>query len=158
MGRDARLGSILVMPSLTPGDGQALLARLKEATERRDVDLAVSLFRDDAEWRRDPFEEPLVGANAIRAVWNDEAATRANVELDAEQVWVTGQTVLARWHGAYTRRADAQRLRERGFLTLELDPEGLIARMREWTLTREVGVDGTFAAEGGPEPGGTHGG
>jgi len=146
------------MPSLTPGDGQDLLARLKQATERRDVDLAVSLFRDDAELRRDPFEEALVGGTAIRAAWNADVAARANTEMDAEQVWVAGQTVLARWHGAYTRRADAQRVRQRGFLTLELDPEGLIARMREWTLTREVGVDGTVAPEGTPTAGGTHGG
>lgn len=146
------------MPSLTPGDGQDLMARLKEAVERRDVDMALALFRDDAELRRDPFEEPLVGQNAIRAAWNADVAARANTEMDVEQVWVAGQTVLARWHGAHTRRVDAQRVRERGFLTLELDPEGLIARMREWTLRREVGVDGTFRPEGEQAPGGTHGG
>jgi ketosteroid isomerase-like protein len=146
------------MPSLTPGDGQDLFARLKTATERRDVDLAVSLFREDAEYRPDPFEEGLVGANAIRAAWNEAVATRTNAELDAEQVWVTGQTVLARWHGAYTRRSDAQRVRQRGFMTLELDDEGRIARLREWTLSREVGVDGSFSAEGDATGGGTHGG
>lgn len=147
------------MPSLTPGDGQDLLARLKEAVERRDVDLAVALFRDDAELRRDPFEEALAGSNSIRAAFNADAAARANVEMDAEQVWVVGERhVLARWHGAYTRRSDARRVRQRGFLTIELDPEGRIARMREWTLTREVGVDGTFSAEGEQAPGGTHGG
>lgn len=146
------------MPSLTPGDGQDLLARLKEAAERRDVDLAVSLFRDDADVRLDPFEAALVGANAIRAACNEAAASRANVELDAEQVWVAGRTVLARWHGAYSRRSDAQRIRQRGFLTIELDEEGRIARMRAWTLTREVGVDGTFSPEGEVAAGGTHGG
>lgn len=146
------------MPALTPGDGQDLFARLKRATEERDVDLAVSLFREDAEYRPDPFEEALVGANAIRATWNDAVASRANAELDAEQVWVVGRTVLARWHGAYTRRADAQRVRQRGFMTLELDDEGRIARLREWTLTREVGIDGTFSPEGEAAGGGTHGG
>ncbi len=146
------------MPSLTPGDGQDLLARLKHAAERRDVDLAVSMFRADGELRGDPFEEPLVGANAIRGAWNAAVASRANVEHDAEQVWVVGRTVLARWHGAYTRRSDAQRVRQRGFLTMELDDAGLITRMREWTLTREVGVDGTFAPEGDVIRGGTHGG
>ena len=145
------------MPSLTPGDGQDLFARLKTATERRDVDLAVALFREDAEYRPDPFDEALVGANAIRGVWNEAVASRANAELDAEQVWVSGQTVLARWHGAYTRRSDAQRVRQRGFMTLELDDAGLIGRLREWTLTREVGVDGSFSAEG-EAGGGTHGG
>lgn len=146
------------MPPLTPGDGQDLLARLKHATERRDVDLAVSLFREDAELRRDPFDDALVGENAIRAAINADAAGRANVELDAEHVWVVGQTVLARWHGAYTRRVDAQRVRQRGFMTIDLDPDGRIARMREWTLTREVGSDATFSPERESTSGGTHGG
>jgi hypothetical protein len=146
------------MPSLTPGDGQDLFARLKTATEQRDVDLAVSLFRSDAEYRPDPFEDAHVGSNAIRDVWNEAVAARANAELEAEQVWVVGSTVLARWHGAYTRRSDAQRVRQRGFLTLELDEERLIARMREWTLTREVGVDGSFSPEGDTAAGGTYGG
>ncbi|MBX3029171.1 MAG: nuclear transport factor 2 family protein [Chloroflexi bacterium] len=146
------------MPNLTPGDGQDLLARLKRAAEQRDVDLALAQFREDAELRGDPFEEPLVGANAIRAAWNDAAATRVNVEMDAEQVWAVGTTVLARWHGAYTRRSDAHRIRQRGFLTIELDDAGLIARMREWTLTRDVGIDSSVQAEGDADPGATHGG
>jgi ketosteroid isomerase-like protein len=147
-----------VMPSLTPGDGQDLLARLKSATERRDVDLAVSLFRDDAEYRPDPFEDVLVGANAIRDVLNDEAAERANVEFDAERIWVSGGAVLASWHGAYTRRSDGERIRSRGFLTLELDDEHLIGRMRGWTLTRSVGRDTTFSVDRAGATGGTHGG
>ncbi len=146
------------MPNLTPGDGQDLLARLKQAAERRDVDLAVAQFRKDAELRSDPFEEPLVGENAIRAAWNAAAAERANVEMDAEQVWVANATVLARWHGAYTRRSDGQRVRQRGFMTIELDDAGLIARMREWTLSREVGLDSTFVPERDTTSGGTHGG
>ena len=71
----------------------------------------------------DPFEPPLVGANAIREYWNEAAATQANVEFDAERVWVGGRTVLASWHGAFTRRATAERVRDRGFMTLELDDE-----------------------------------
>jgi hypothetical protein len=78
--------------------------------------------------------------------------------MDAEQVWVVGSTVLVRWHGAYTQRSDAHRIRERGFMTIEVDDAGLIARMREWTLTRDVGIDSTFAAEGDEAPGGSHGG
>jgi hypothetical protein len=139
------------MPApLTPGDGQDLLARYKRAWERRDPDLAVSLFREDAEYRYDPFEPPLVGANAIRGYWNDAAATQANVEFDAERIWVAGSTVLASWHAAFTRRTSSERVRYRGFMTLELDDERLVARFREWAIGRSVGVDSTFRPE--PEP------
>ncbi|HXX59930.1 MAG TPA: nuclear transport factor 2 family protein, partial [Candidatus Sulfotelmatobacter sp.] len=70
------------MPTLTPGDGQDLVDRFKRAWERLDVDAAVDLFREDAEYRFDPFEAPLTGANAIRAHWNDVAASQAHVEFD----------------------------------------------------------------------------
>src|SRR3954471_19881368 len=116
------------MTELTPGDAQDFMERYKRAWESRDPDAAMALYREDAEFRLDPFEEPASGANAIRAIWNDMAATQDNVEFDAERMWAVGRTVLASWHAAFTRRADAQRVRIRGFSTFELDDEGLIER------------------------------
>lgn len=143
------------MPDLTPGDGQDLLARYKQALERRDVDRMVALFREDAELRPDPFDPPLAGELAIREHWNGVAAASANVEFDAERTWVSGTTVLASWHGAVTERASGQRTRQRGFLTAELDDARSITRLRLWTLVRRIGVDGTFKVEppDGPEAG-----
>lgn len=132
------------MPTLTPGDGQDLVDRFKRAWERLDVDAAVDLFREDAEYRFDPFEAPLTGANAIRAHWNDVAASQAHVEFDGERVWVSGPTVLASWHAAFTLRATAERIRRRGVMTLELDEAGLVTRYREWSVSRTVGVDRTY--------------
>jgi ketosteroid isomerase-like protein len=145
------------MPSLTPGDGQDLLARLKTATERRDVDLTVSLFRDDAEYRPDPFEPALTGGLAIREALNAEAAAWANVEFDAERIWISGAAVLTSWHGARTRRVDGERVRSRGFMAIEVDDELRISRLRGWTLTRDVGRDSTFSVDGSATGGGTHG-
>ena len=136
------------MTDLTPGDGQDLMERYKQAWERRDPDLAMALYRDDAEMRLDPFEEPRLGANAIRALWNDVAASQANVEFDAERVWTVARTVLTSWHAAYTWRATAERYRIRGFSTFELDDAGLIQRQRQWAQFRVVGTDSTFKPEG----------
>ena len=105
------------MAQLTPGDAQDLLERYKRAWEARDPDLAMELYAADAEFRLDPFEEPAHGENEIRAIWNDVAATQANVEFDAERTWAVGQTVLASWHVAFTRRSNAERVRLRGFST-----------------------------------------
>lgn len=138
------------MPPLTHGDAQDLLAVFKRAWERRDPDLAMELFSEDAEVRDDPFEEPRHGANAIRAYWNDVAATQAHVEFDAERIWVVERTVLASWHAAYTSRSDARRFRLRGFMTLELDDAGKVWRFREWRHRREVGIDSGFMVEGEP--------
>lgn len=133
---------------LTPGDGQDVLARFKQAWEQRDPDRMLELFADEAEYRPDPFEPPLSGANAIRAYWNEVAAEQAHVDFDAERVWTVGQTVLASWHAAFTRRDTADRIRRRGFLVAELDDSGRISRLREWSQSRHVGSDGRFEAEG----------
>ena len=136
------------MPQLTPGDGQDLLAAWKRAYEARDVDAIVDLFDDDAEYRQAPFTEPLKGVNAIRELWNGLAANQGNVEFDAENVWVSGATVLASWHGAFTRRDTGERMRAYGFLTAELNDAGKVWRMRQWPVERSVGTDSTFRVEG----------
>jgi ketosteroid isomerase-like protein len=140
------------MTTFTHGDAQDLLARYKRAWERRDVDLALSLFDPDAEFRFDPFEAPLTGANAIRAWWNATVAGIDHVEFDAERTWLAGDTVLASFHAAWTLRPTAERTRTRGFLTFELGPDGLVQRLRDWSRTRAVGMDSTFRPEGAASP------
>jgi ketosteroid isomerase-like protein len=128
---------------LTPGDGQDVLARFKAAREQRDPDAMLELFASDAEVRTDPFEPSLSESLAIRAHWNRVAAEQVDVEFDAERTWVSGRTVLASWHAAYTPVGTQQRWRERGFMVLEVDETGCISRMRTWPVVRLV-------ADGGP--------
>ncbi|MFO1541459.1 MAG: nuclear transport factor 2 family protein [Chloroflexota bacterium] len=135
---------------LVPGDGVDLLAALKRGWEARDVDALLALLAEDADIRPDPFGAACVGTLAIRAWLTGLMARAANTELDAERSWVVGRTVLAAWHGALTDRAGARRIRLRGFLALDLDAAGRIARLRAWPLHRDVGVDATIRPEGGP--------
>ena len=142
------------MPApLTPGDGQDVLARFKKAREKRDPDRMLELYAADAEYLLGPFEAPLTGSNAIREHWNGVAASQVHVDFDAERVWVSGRTVLASWHGAFTRRVDAARVRVRGFSTIELGEDGLISRMRDWPVTNEVGTDSRYQPESEPAAG-----
>jgi ketosteroid isomerase-like protein len=138
--------------TLTPGHGQDLLARLKRAMERRDPEGAMALFAEDAELRPDPFEPPLAGSLAIRGYWNELAASRANVEFDAERTWVAGDTVLTSWHAAFTQRRTGERIRQRGFMSIEVAEDGEVRRLREWTVERSVGLDSTFDPRREPAP------
>ena len=138
-----------MVTTFTNGDAQDLLAAFKRGWERRAPDEILELLDRDIDYRPDPFAEPLLGLNAVRALWNDLAATQAHVEFDAERVWVSGTTVLASWHAAFTRRATAERVRARGFMTLELGDDRRIKRLRQWPSERVVGSDSTFEAEGG---------
>jgi ketosteroid isomerase-like protein len=137
------------MRDLTHGDAQDLLEAYKRAWEKRDVEAAMELYTADAEHRDHPFRDPFVGELAIRGMWNDIALNEAHVEFDAERIWVSGSTVLASWHAAYTDRTNADRVRLRGFLTMELDDERKVRRLREWPVSKVVGRDSTFT----PEPG-----
>lgn len=137
------------MATLTNGDGQDLLAAWKRGVERRSPDELLELCAADIDFRPDPFTDPLIGVNAVREHWNQFAASQASVEFDAERVWVNGSTVLASWHGAYTRRATAERVRIRGFMTLELGDDRRIQRFRQWPLERVVGTDSTFETKDG---------
>mgnify|MGYP001814454975 CR=1 FL=1 len=142
------------MPTnLTPGDGQDLFARFKRAWEERDPDAMLDLYAEDAEYRIDPFEEPMIGQVAIRRHWNEVVAAQDHVEFDAERVWVSGTTVLGSWHVAVTERATADRVRVRGFSTMELDDEGSISRMREWPIRRVVGSDSSYQQRAASEAG-----
>jgi len=104
----------------------------------------VELFSAGAEYRYEPFEPSLIGANAIREYWNGIAADQVHVDFDVERVWVVGRTVLSHWHAAYTRGGTADRIRVRGFSTMEMDDENHISRLREWPISRAVGTDSKF--------------
>ena len=142
-----------VPTNLTPGDGQDLFARFKRAWEGRDPDAMLELFSKDAEYRIDPFMEPMTGLNAIRDHWNGVVAAQDHIEFDAERVWVVGRTILGSWHVALTERATADRVRVRGFTTMELDDQGRIARMREWPVRKVVGIDSSYKKRSASEAG-----
>ncbi len=142
------------MEALLHGDGQDVLERYKRAWEARDVDAVMELYAPDAEHRDDPFRESHQGSNAIRGMWNDIASNEVNVEFDAERIWVSGRTVLASWHAAYTDATNGDRVRMRGFATFELDAGGLIERLREWPVSKVVGRDSTYTPTGRTQRGG----
>jgi limonene-1,2-epoxide hydrolase len=137
------------MADLTLGEAQDFVDRYKRAWEARDPDLAMELYGAAAEVRLDQFEEPARGANEVRAIWNDVAATQDHVEFDAERVWAVGRTILTSWHAAFTRRTNADRVRIRGFSTFELDDAGVVQRAKQWAQSQVVGRDSTFKPEGG---------
>lgn len=126
------------------GDAQDILERYKRAWQARDVDAVMELYAGEAEHRDDPFHEPHQGLESIRGMWNDIAASEVNVEFDAERIWVSGRTVLASWHAAYTDVSNGDRVRLRAFTTLEIDAGGLIQRLRQWPVSRVVGQDSTY--------------
>lgn len=111
-----------------------LLAAYGRAWEGFDGDAWVALFTNDAEYHGDPFGEPLVGHNALRAFMLESAATQQDVDFTVERHWVSGSTVLAAWHASWMRRQDSGRMRCAGFLAADVAPDGRISRIHEWWM------------------------
>jgi ketosteroid isomerase-like protein len=114
--------------------GGELLERYKTAWETFDGDAWVDLFTEDAEYHGDPFAEPLVGHNALRAFMLESAERQRDVDFTVERHWVSGSTVLAAWHVAWTARADGRLVRWAGFMTADVADDGRISRFRAWAL------------------------
>ena len=119
-----------------------LLERYKRAWETFDGDAWTDLFTGDAEYKRDPFEPPMVGSNAVRAYLLQLAETQDQVEMTVERHWVVGATALAAWHASYVGVPTRVRVRLAGFMTLEIAEDGRISRLREWWHRREAPAAG----------------
>lgn len=104
------------------------------AWETFEGDAWVAIFTEEAEYHEDPFGEPLVGHNALRAYLLDAGASQRDVEFTVERHWVSGPTILAAWRATFTRRESGRLVRMAGFLTAEVAADGRIARFREWTI------------------------
>jgi ketosteroid isomerase-like protein len=119
-----------------------LLERYGRAWESFDGDAWTDLFADDVEYHEDPFADPMVGHNAVRAYLLQAAERQQDVEFTVERHWVLPPTVLAAWHASYIRRSDRARVRLAGFMTLEIAGDGRIARLREWWHRLESAATG----------------
>jgi ketosteroid isomerase-like protein len=104
-----------------------------QAWETFDGDAWVAIFTEDAEYHEDPFGEPIVGHNALRAYLLDAAASQRDIEFTVERHWVSGATILAAWRATFTRRESRRLVRMAGFMTAEVTSDGRINRFREWT-------------------------
>jgi ketosteroid isomerase-like protein len=114
--------------------GGELLEAYGLAWSTFDGDAWVAIFSEDAEYHGDPFGEPLVGHNALRAFLLESARTQREVDFTVERHWVSGSTVLAAWHASWTRRSDGGLTRSSGFIAADVASDGRISRFREWWM------------------------
>lgn len=114
--------------------GGELLEAYGGAWSTFDGEAWVAIFTEDAEYHGDPFGEPLVGHNALRAFLLESAETQRDVDFTVERHWVSGSTVLAAWHASWTRRTDGGLTRAAGFIAADVASDGRINRFREWWM------------------------
>lgn len=88
---------------ITETEAAQWLEGYKTAWETRDVDLAVSLFTDDADYREKRFSEPLLGHKTLRSYWQDRVFEHQRDISFHYDIWaVKGNQCFAGWQASFT--------------------------------------------------------
>ena len=103
----------------------------------RNPDQAAALFSEDASYRETPFDEPVQGAQEIRAYWSSLPQAQEGIRFAYEVLAVTERCGIAHWHGSYTYVDRATRVELDGILLVSLDDGGRCRDFREWSNRRE---------------------
>ncbi len=109
--------------------------------EAGDPDAAVALFTATAAYYETPFDEPMVGAEAIRQYWSEGAdQAQKDVRFGFAVLGIAGYTGVARWHASFERVPSGVGVEIDGVLTAEFDESGRCRVFREWWHRRESEV------------------
>lgn len=108
------------------------------AGAENDPRASASLFARDAAYYETPFDEPMVGRDAIYAYWNLGAQNLCDKEATFEILAVNGNLGVVRWQSQFTFVASGQRLALDCLFVVEFNADGLCRTFREWWHIQEI--------------------
>lgn len=126
------------MPTLTITEFNDWLDAYGEAWVEGNPSQIVNLFDADARYHVTPFDEPLVGHDAIQRYW--EAGPRdahQDVRFSHDVIAVAGECGVARWHASLFHASAGHRIELDGVFVAEFDAGGHCTVLREWWHKRE---------------------
>ena len=101
--------------------------RYERTWRDEDLDAVGDLFTDDAQYRPSPYEDSLVGLDAIRDMWIDEDGEA--FAMTAQLVAVEGDVAVVR---VEVRYGDPVRQEYRDLWVLRFAPDGRVEDFEEW--------------------------
>lgn len=118
-------------------DAKKFLQTYTRAWETKDAELAASLFAKDAIYQETPFEDPMVGVDAIRAYWEGATGQQKDIDVLMREPTVVEDTVIAEWGVRYTHIPTGERRELRGILIADFE-DGKVASFREYWHRRTL--------------------
>lgn len=110
----------------------------RRAWEHKDADLLLTLFTEDATYHENPFNEPLVGHDAIRKYWQRVVMTnQKDIRFRWRSVHSNGKEHTIEWEAEFTRIEPSQRVELRGMMFLAFSGDRIV-RLREYWHKRET--------------------
>lgn len=100
------------------------------AWERRDAEAAAGLFRPDATYRSNIFEEPYRGPEGVRDYWRSVTASQSDVQVRMGRPFVDGRRVVVEFWT--NMKVEASEVTLPGCLLLDFDDQWQCRRLREY--------------------------
>ena len=103
-----------------------------DAWRSNDRAAIVALFTDDARYRYYPYDEPLVGADAIADSWLGEPDDPATWEAEYAPVAVDGDTAVVVGHSRYRATAERPARTYHNCFVIRFADDGRCREFTEW--------------------------
>jgi SnoaL-like domain len=129
--------------AISEQEAAAWLDSYKAAWEKRDVELVLSLFTENADYRERRFGEPLLGHATLQSYWQNRVFEHQRDITFDYQIWaVRGGECVATWQAAFTWLPIMGRMEIDGILCAGFDDRRdgklVCAHFSEWMDQREV--------------------
>ena len=96
------------------------------------------LFSDNAHYYETPFDDPMVGLEAIEKYWQEGARhAQKEVKFSFSGTAIAGNRGFARWSASFVRVPSEKSVEIEGFLEAEFTSSGLCSSFREWWHRKE---------------------
>lgn len=118
--------------ALSSGVFDEWLAAYSRAAAEDDPDASAALFADDARYFESPFDEPLIGHEAIYRYWAAGARDLTDRQATHEILAVRDNVGIARWRSRFVVRATGEAVTLDCVFLVEFDEAGRCRLFREW--------------------------
>jgi hypothetical protein len=106
--------------------------------ESGDSSAIKNLFTDDARYYETPFDEPMIGLEAISNYWRKGTQeSQTSVRFTYSTVAVAKDKGLSRWSASFVRVPSGNKVELDAFLEAEFATDGRCSRFNEWWHRRE---------------------
>jgi hypothetical protein len=122
--------------ALTTEKFNTWLETYSRASRENDAQASAALFSADARYYESPFDEPLIGCDAIRNYWEAGAERFADKEASHEILSGQDNPGVARWRSTFTDLTTGKRLALDCLFLVEFDEQGKCCLFREWWHVR----------------------
>ena len=120
------------MKRLTLETFSSWLEAYGRASIQNDPQASAELFASNAEYYETPFDEPMIGRNAIRKYWEIGAKTLKDKDASYEVLSVKDNLGIARWQSKFTDVNSGKRLVMDCVFLVEFDNNENCSVFREW--------------------------